>query len=556
MNPCIICPNGVGTGMGDVEPNGENTGTCAELIDAAKLYETGSLDCASAEVHQLSCCYTEPKNPCIICPNGATAGVDFVPQFAYALTCGELIEGALLLETECDICELFGDLYKPYCCPPATPTPTPTPTTTPTESPTQTSTDMNPCIICPNGVDTGMGDAPYGENTGTCAELIDAAKLFKTGSWGCAWAESSAISCCPAAPENPCIICPNGVHTGMGDVEPIVEISGTCADNIDYAKRFETGSDYCGLVGELYESYCCPPENTTAMNPCIICVGTGMGDVPVGENNLTCAELMDAAKQYETGSQDCAWAESNAFDCCITEPENPCIICPNGVHTGMSDVKPIVEIIGTCTANIDYAKYFETDSDYCGVAEMYEAYCCPPETPAPTPMPTTSVPTETPTTTTPTESPTQSSTGAPITSTPSTMPVDDTTVPTTTTSSIIVAPIPVEPLTTSPSSNGGKLTTSSSSNVGTTTLFWVLVIPAVAGAYLMALAVYILRKRVAQVQGPATTSPSGVDQMPEGGIPTAVASKIDPETVDTSFLQLYPVPPPAYAPYASAPPQE
>ena len=222
----------------------------------------------------------------------------------------------------------------------------------------------------------------------------------------------------------------------------------------------------------------------------------------------------------------------------------------------MSDVKPIVEISGTCTANIDYAKYFETDSDYCGVAEMYEAYCCPPETHAPTPMPTTSVPTETPTTTTPTESPTQSSTGAPITSTPSMMPVDDTTVPTTTTSSIIVAPIPVEPLTTSPSSNGGKLTTSSSSNVGTTTLFWVLVIPAVAGAYLMALAVYILRKRVAQVQGPATTSPSGVDQMPEGGIPTAVASKIDPETVDTSFLQLYPVPPPAYAPYASAPPQE
>jgi hypothetical protein len=538
--------------MGDVEPDGANNGTCVELIDDAKLYETGSLDCASAEIYGLSCCPSVPENPCIICPNGATAGDDYVPPLAEGLTCVELIEGVALFETKSDICGLMGDVYKPYCCPPATPAPT----TTPTDSPTQTSTDMNPCIICPNGVDTGMGDAPYGENSGTCAELIDAAKPFKTGSWGCAWAESNAYDCCPTVPENLCIICPNGVHTGMGDVEPFEEIYGTCAEIIEYAKYFETDSDYCGLVGELYESYCCPPANTTAINPCIICISTGMSDVPVGENNLTCAELMDAAKLYETGSQDCAWAESNAIDCCLTEPENPCIICPNGVNTGKGDVEPFEEITGTCTENIEYAKYFETESAYCGVAEMFEAYCCPPETPAPTPMPTTSVPTETPTTATPTESPTQTSTGAPITSTPSTMPVDDTTVPTTTTSSIIVAPSPVELLTASPSLNVGTLTTSPSSNVGTTTLFWVLVIPAVALVYLMALAVYYLRKRAAQVQGPATTSPAGVDQMPEGGIPTAVASKIDPETADTTFFQLYPVPPPAYAPYASAPPQE
>jgi hypothetical protein len=75
----------------------------------------------------------------------------------------------------------------------------------------------------------------------------------------------------------------------------------------------------------------------------------------------------------------------------------------------------------------------------------------------------------------------------------------------------------------------------------------------------MVIAVYYLRKRTAKVQDPATTtSPTGVEQMPEGGIPTAVASKIDPETADTPFFQLYPVPPPAYAPYASAsaPPRE
>jgi hypothetical protein len=264
----------------------------------------------------------------------------------------------------------------------------------------------------------------------------------------------------------------------MGDVEPFEVIIGTCAEDIDYAKLFETHSDYCGIVGELYESYCCPPANTTAMNPCIICVGNGMGDVPIGENNLTCAELMDAAKQYETGSQDCAWAESNAIECCHTEPENPCIICPNGVNTDMGDINPFVDITGTCAENIDFAKHFETDSDYCGVAEMYEAYCCPPATPAPY-----------------------------------------------------------------------------SYWPETTFLVTVTVIPTVAGVCLMALAVYCLRKRAAQVQGPATTS-AGVDQIPEGGIPTAVASKINPETADTIFFQLNPVPPPAYAPYASAPPQE
>ena len=94
-------------------------------------------------------------------------------------------------------------------------------------------------------------------------------------------------------------------------------------------------------------------------------------------------------------------------------------------------------------------------------------------------------------------------------------------------------------------------------DIGTTTLLWVLVIPAVALVCFMALAVYYLHKRTAQVQGPATTSSVAVDQMPEEGIPTAVACKIDPETADTPFFQLlYPVPPPAYAPHASAPPHE
>jgi hypothetical protein len=94
-----------------------------------------------------------------------------------------------------------------------------------------------------------MEDIPWGDNNGTCAELIDAAKQYETGSWDCAWSESNAISCCPTVPENPCIICPDGVTVGYDDLTPPGD-TGTCAENVEYAKNFEADSDYCGLFGE------------------------------------------------------------------------------------------------------------------------------------------------------------------------------------------------------------------------------------------------------------------------------------------------------------------
>ena len=245
---------------------------------------------------------------------------------------------------------------------------------------------VNPCIICPNGVTAGYDDAaPYATfgNNMTCAQAIDAAKLYETGSRDCASSEAYEIACCFTVPENPamnpCIICPDGITEGYDAYAP------------------------WAVIGDP----------------------------------TTCAELIDAAKLHEAGSEDCALAEGDESSCCLTEIENPCIICPNGATVGDDYVPPGYEDYElTCADFIDVATLYETESSWCAVnREEYESLCCPPVSSAPTPM-----------------------------------PVNDTTVATPMTSSTNVTPSPVEPLTTSPSSN-----------VGTTTLLWVGVISAVAG---------------------------------------------------------------------------
>jgi len=74
---------------------------------------------------------------------------------------------------------------------------------------------------------------------------------------------------------------------------------------------------------------------STNDNTCIICPnGATAGDDLAQYSDFgdptTCAEIIDSAKLFENGPKDCGWAEMYKLDCCPTEPENPCIICPNG----------------------------------------------------------------------------------------------------------------------------------------------------------------------------------------------------------------------------------
>ena len=54
----------------------------------------------------------------------------------------------------------------------------------------------NPCIICPDGTDAAVF-APYADDGDlrTCADLIDEAKLYETGSDDCGWFEFSELLC-------------------------------------------------------------------------------------------------------------------------------------------------------------------------------------------------------------------------------------------------------------------------------------------------------------------------------------------------------------------------
>ena len=171
---------------------------------------------------------TEVDNPCIICPNGITAGDDFVPNASSgnSMTCFELIKSSMENESGSQTCIALSSVYKISCCP-ATTAPTPAedvnvaaPTKTPTETPTvnamtptptpapadgttvatMTTTSTlgtgtgvdNPCIICPDG--TAVDDfAPYADSGDlrTCADLIDEAKLYERGSDDCGWIEKN-----------------------------------------------------------------------------------------------------------------------------------------------------------------------------------------------------------------------------------------------------------------------------------------------------------------------------------------------------------------------------
>ena len=134
---------------------------------------------------------------------------------------------------------------------------------------------VNPCNICPNGATAGDDVAPHAEDGDpiTCKELIEAAKLFETGTYWCGVYEMNEQTCCPPTeqPVDPCTICPNGItvadeiHTDFG-----------CSDLVGLVSLWESESNFCKIGGEVYESMCCP---TVAESPCVICPdGATAGD--------------------------------------------------------------------------------------------------------------------------------------------------------------------------------------------------------------------------------------------------------------------------------------
>ena len=359
--PCIVCPDGASAGD-DFAPYADfgDLTTCSEMIDAAKQYANGTELCAIMEVGAVGCCPTAPENPCIICPDGATAGDDIVPyaEMGLTMTCAELIEDYKLYESGSDNCQLHGELDKVYCCP------------TPVE---------NTCIICPNGTTVAGNWTPYSHvgDPRTCSELIDYAKLFESSSDLCT-ADIHERVCCPPPPENPCIICPNGT-TVADDFAPYDDIK-TCLELIEFNKLFEIDSDMCTL--EIDEFLCCP---SPLEDPCTICPdgATAADDfIPYAAMGIfmTCSELIDFAKLHETNSDMCTPEIDEAF-CCPIVAENPCKICPAGITAGDDMAEDFGGFSITCQVLVDSIAHFDLGSDFCfQFGPMYEQGCCPAET--------------------------------------------------------------------------------------------------------------------------------------------------------------------------------
>lgn len=363
--PCIVCPDGASAGD-DFAPYadfGDLTTSCIDMIDAAKQYANGTESCAMFEVSAVGCCPTAPENPCIICPDGATAGDDIVPyaEKGLTMTCAELIEDYKLYESGSDNCQLYGELDTVYCCP------------TPVE---------DACIVCPNGTTVADDFAPYAVrgDPRTCSELIDYAKLFESSSDFCT-SDIDERVCCPPPPDNPCIICPDGA-TAADDFIPYAAMgfTMTCSELIDFVKLHETNSDVC--TPEIDEAYCCP---TAAENPCIICpAGAAAGDdfLPYGiGSNDTCKQLIDFAKNFETGSDWCGFSEIDESFCCPTVAENPCTICQAGITAGDDYAVDFSGFSMTCQVLVDSIAHFDVGSDFCFISSpIYEKNCCAAET--------------------------------------------------------------------------------------------------------------------------------------------------------------------------------
>jgi hypothetical protein len=264
-NPCVICPNGATAGD-DLAPWADVgiLTTCKELIETAPLHETGTLSCANYGFYEPTCCPAPLQDPCILCPIGVTVADDIATSYY----CSDIITGFSQFESDSDTCTFMGTYYEFMCCP------------TPPE---------NPCNICPNGATAGDDFVPsstdgevvpyliVGIGSPTCMYLITLAKQHETGSAACGNFEAYEISCCPdvtayttAIPveetstsattisgQDSCEACPNGV-TFEGEFE-FEGVSMTCSDIISVVVGLESGSNECAEVPrEEVELICCP----------------------------------------------------------------------------------------------------------------------------------------------------------------------------------------------------------------------------------------------------------------------------------------------------------
>ncbi len=225
-NPCIICPNGPTAGLEYTTPyanSGDNM-TCLELIGDALTLESGTDDCGWKEVFaEGDCCgYTAPETLCAICPDGITAAEGDDHVPTYIIDFAKQFEGVS------NACGLYDDI-EPECCPPSM------------ISPTTTSNTANPSTAPPVIVYDAppVAEIQYPTNSPVVVMTPAPTSTSMEDTTPGSSTSSSVI-------DNRCITCPNGIKTGHDDVAPHAdEDLRTCAELVQYAATLESGTDEC-----------------------------------------------------------------------------------------------------------------------------------------------------------------------------------------------------------------------------------------------------------------------------------------------------------------------
>jgi hypothetical protein len=323
-NPCLICPDGAYPGFDNYKPyydamyeSGDPI-TCKEIINNAKLFETGSLWCALYEKAGSYCCptspYDPPDDPCILCPNGITVADDYEPN-NNGDTCSDLLDYyAANFDAKYALCTVgrrASDIES-RCCP---------------------SVANNPCTICPDGATAGKEFVPYSAKNRTCEDLINATLTFDADSEMClVHAKQDEYKCCPSSTtefNDYCNICPDGITATAGEFFIPWSAEWACKHLVQNAKIYENGTVGCNYY-KGYEVSCCPraehtPPSTTSTTPSIQAI-VGNIALVVG----VASALVGAA---------CAFAKWKQKINSTSTPTIPTTVAPS---TNMTSSTPIV----------------------------------------------------------------------------------------------------------------------------------------------------------------------------------------------------------------------
>jgi hypothetical protein len=290
-NPCIVCPDGITAGdyfAPFAEDFGDTT-TSREYVDSALGYKAESLVCTvqNRVLFEPLCCPATPENSCIMCPDGATD--DFAPHAEFGMipwTCKEIMDMFKTFEEESNVCEMSQYALGGGCCP---------------------TTVEDPCIACPNGITVGDDFAPYAGSgyPMPCSKIIEQVQFLDAGHSLCVYRDWDEALCCPAAPKNPCNICPYGI-TAADDFFPPDELQ-TCKQIIDTLMLIETVSDTCSDWGPSYKVLCCPIITVTATSvieeTSTVATPTGIAITASTSSGATSTSVMENPKLTTTTTE-------------------------------------------------------------------------------------------------------------------------------------------------------------------------------------------------------------------------------------------------------------